>query len=90
MLGKDLKNDRTISEEMKGILYSLSFLISERKRRGISQLNFSKKLDMSQAQLSKIESLSAVPSLKTLSRYAHGLGLQMEITFKPESNDTQN
>lgn len=90
MLKKNLKNDLTISKETDSILDSLSFLISERKRQGISQLDFSQKIGMSQAQLSKIESLSSVPSLKTLRRYAHGVGLMVEIDFVPESSYMKN
>lgn len=90
MLWSELKEAINIPDETKDILESLAFLISERNRQGISQLDFSKKLGMTQAQLAKIESLTSVPSLKTLNRYAHGLGLKMEITFNPESNYSLN
>ena len=81
MLWSELKEEIAIPEEEKELLYSLIFLINERKKQGVTQKEFAKKIGMKQSQLSKIETLTSIPSLATLNRYADGLGFDMKITF---------
>lgn len=90
MLWSELKKEIDIPEETKDIFESLAFLIAERNRQGISQQDFAEKIGMTQAQLAKIEGATSVPTLKTLNRYAQGLGLKMILSFNPESNYTVN
>ncbi len=42
---------------------------------------------IAQGDISRIESAHANPSLKTLKRIADGLGMIVEITFKPKTQD---
>jgi transcriptional regulator with XRE-family HTH domain len=42
-----------------------------------------KRIGMAQSRIAKIESLDSTPSLETLNRYAHGLGLEIKLTLKP-------
>lgn len=80
----DFKNDiQSVSKEEMTILDGLAFLHAERIKREIPQVEFAKKIGMSQLQLAKIESLGSMPSLKALSRYAKGLGYKMKIEFEP-------
>lgn len=64
---------------------SLAFLHAQRVKAGISQIDFAKRIGMRQPQLAKIESMTSVPSLSTLNRYAKGLGLVATLSFKPRT-----
>lgn len=81
MRWQELKQAIDLPDETKDILESLAYLIALRKERGISQLEFSERIGMSQAQLAKIETLTSIPTLKTINRYAKGLGLKTTISF---------
>ncbi|MCH4057267.1 MAG: helix-turn-helix domain-containing protein [Lactobacillaceae bacterium] len=81
---KDYKKSITsIDDDEMSIIDTLSHLQAERIKRGISQKDFAARIDMKQPQLAKIERLDSMPSLTTLNRYAHGLGLEIEVKLKP-------
>ncbi|MFB9769353.1 helix-turn-helix domain-containing protein [Lactiplantibacillus modestisalitolerans] len=81
---KDYKQSITsINDDEMTIINTLSQLQAERIRRGISQKDFAEQIKMKQPQLAKIERLDSMPSLTTLNRYAHGLGLEIEIRLRP-------
>lgn len=61
---------------------SMAFLHSERVKRGLTQKQLAEQIGMSQPQLAKLEKAKTLPSLKTLTRYAQGLGLEVEISFR--------
>lgn len=71
------------SPEKMTAIDSLAYLHAQRIKQEISQVELAKRIGMKQSQLAKIESLTSIPSLETLNRYAKGLGLQAVITFKP-------
>lgn len=77
------KHIKSISNEEMTILNSLAYLHALRVKKGISQSELAEKIGMKQPQLAKIESLTSMPSLETLTRYAKGLGLETIIKFKP-------
>ena len=80
---KDYKQSITsIDEDEMSIIDTLSKLQSERIKRGISQKTFAERIEMKQPQLAKIERLDSIPSLKTLNRYARGLGLEIEMRLR--------
>jgi transcriptional regulator with XRE-family HTH domain len=74
----------SISAEELTVIDTLSYLQSERIRRGISQKDFAAIIGMKQPQLAKIERLESTPSLTTLNRYAHGLGLEVRMQLVQE------
>lgn len=78
-----IKNNVSSNKETMTIIDGLAFLRTERIKRGISQAELAKRLGMSQPQLAKIEKLSSIPSLKTLNRYAEGLGYEIKLSFEP-------
>lgn len=80
------KEIHSISKEEMTVLDGLAFLHAERIKRGISQIELAKRMKMTQPQLAKIENLDSTPSLKTLNRYAKGLGYEMKVTFAPINN----
>lgn len=57
-------------------------LKQERKEQGVTQVELAKKIGMTQPQLSNLESATKSPSLKTIHRYAEGLGLEVRIEFR--------
>ncbi|MFD1472267.1 helix-turn-helix domain-containing protein [Companilactobacillus mishanensis] len=71
----------SISDDEMTVIDTLSQLQAERLKRGISQKDFAETIGMKQPQLAKIERLDSVPSLVTLNRYAHGLGLEIKLSI---------
>lgn len=69
----------SISSDEKFIIDTMAKLYSTRIKLKVSQQELAKTIDMSQPQIAKLEMLDSVPTLKTLNRYARGLGLKLEI-----------
>lgn len=58
-------------------------MIDARKSSGLTQKQLSEKTGIAQADISKLESGSANPSLRTLQRLAAGMGMRIKIEFQP-------
>ncbi|EPC35539.1 helix-turn-helix transcriptional regulator (plasmid) [Lactiplantibacillus plantarum] len=69
----------SIPNDEKFIIDTMAKLYAERIKNNISQKELAKKIGMKQPQLAKLEMLESVPTLKTLNRYARGLGLKLEV-----------
>jgi transcriptional regulator with XRE-family HTH domain len=77
---KDFKSTITsLDKEKMDIIDALADLVSERAQSGIEQKEFASRIGMSQPQLAKLERLDSIPTLKTVNRYAEGLGYK--VTF---------
>jgi predicted transcriptional regulator len=57
-------------------------LIKKRLEKNMSQRDLAKKLNTSQAAVSRIETMSANPSLSLLKRIATVLGTNLQVNFK--------
>ena len=58
-------------------------MIDARKSTGLTQKQLSEKTGITQADISKLESGTANPSLRTLQRLASGMGMKVKIEFQP-------
>ena len=58
-------------------------MIDPRKSSGLTQKQLSERTGIAQADISKLESGNANPSLKTLQRLAAGMGMKIKIEFQP-------
>lgn len=58
-------------------------MIAVRKERNWTQSELAKRTGIPQADISRLESCDASPSLKTLKRLAKGLDMQLKIVFEP-------
>jgi len=58
-------------------------MMDARKASGLTQKQLSEKTGIAQADISKLESGSANPSLRTLQRLATGMGMRVKIEFLP-------
>ena len=58
-------------------------LIDARNEAGITQTELSRRTGIAQTDISKLERGNGNPSLKTLKRLAEGLGMTLELKFKP-------
>ena len=88
---KDFKSTITsIPEDELTVIDTLSYLQAERLKRGISQKDLADKIGMKQPQLARIERMESTPLLKTLNRYAHGLGLEIQMRIVPETKLANN
>jgi ribosome-binding protein aMBF1 (putative translation factor) len=61
-------------------------MIDARKQLGLTQKQLSEKTGIAQADISKLENGNANPSLKTLQRLAHGMGMNLKIEFIPNQH----
>lgn len=76
----DVKKEITnISPEDKNLIELMALLASIRKEKNMTQKELAEKVHVSQAQIARLENFSYVPSLKTVTKIADGLNL--EITF---------
>ena len=58
-------------------------MIEARKSSGLTQKQLSEKTGIAHADICKLESGSANPSLRTLQRLAAGMGMRIKIEFQP-------
>lgn len=58
-------------------------MIDARKASGLTQKQLAEKTGIAQADISKLESGNANPSLRTLRRLAEGMGMQIKLEFVP-------
>lgn len=58
-------------------------IIDARKEIGITQKELSERTGITQADISKLETGNANPSLRTLRRLAKGLGMKLKLEFIP-------
>ena len=58
-------------------------MIVARKRTGMTQQQLAEKTGISQSDISKFETGGGNPSIKTLQRLAAGMGMILQVEFKP-------
>ncbi len=58
-------------------------MIDARKISGLTQKDLAEKTGIAQADISRLESGNANPSLKTLQRLAEGMGMKLKLEFVP-------
>ncbi len=61
-------------------------MIDARRASGLTQKQLSERTGIAQADISKLESGNANPSLKTLQRLAAGMGMKVKVEFMPVRN----
>lgn len=76
----DVKKDiSSISQEDKNLIELTALLASLRREKNMTQKELAEKVHVSQAQIARVENFSYSPSLKTITKIADGLNL--ELTF---------
>ena len=58
-------------------------VIDARTAAGLTQKELAEKSGIAQSDISKLENGNANPSLRTLQRLAHGMGMRLRIEFLP-------
>ena len=58
-------------------------MIDARRTSGLTQKQLAERTGIAQADISKLESGNANPSLRTLKRLASGLGMMLRVEFIP-------
>ena len=80
----DVKKDiSSISQEDKNLIELTALLASLRKEKKMTQKELADKVHVSQAQIARVENFSYTPSLKTITKIADGLNL--ELTFRDKT-----
>ncbi len=74
----DMKqNINSISQEEKNLIELTALLTSIRKDKNITQKDLANKVDVTQAQIARVENYSYTPTLKTITKIASGLDLKL-------------
>ena len=84
-LAKQLK-DPEIRAEYDALEPEFSLMqamINARKSSGLTQKQLSERTGIAQSDISTLESGNGNPSLRTLERLAKGMGMRVQIEFKP-------
>lgn len=58
-------------------------MLDARKAAGMTQKELAEKTGIAQADISRLETGGANPSLKTLQRLAEGMGMKLKLDFVP-------
>lgn len=58
-------------------------IANARSKSKVTQMELSQKTGINQSNLSRIERGTMIPSIKTLSKIAQGMGLHLKIEFVP-------
>lgn len=82
---REARKKSPLTEERKREIEVLAQLVTYRNQINMSQIELAKKINMSQSQLSKIETGDNIPQMDTLLKIARGLGLRM--TFETEDSE---
>ena len=84
-LAEEMKNPefKAEYEALKPEFAIIQAMIDARKHSGITQKQLAEKTGIAQSDISKLETGSANPSLKTLLRLAAGMGMKLKVLFIP-------
>ena len=77
---------RTEYEALEPEFAIIQAMIDARKSSGLTQKQLSEKTGIAQADISKLETGSANPSLRTIQRLAAGMGMRVKIEFLPANH----
>jgi ribosome-binding protein aMBF1 (putative translation factor) len=84
----DMLNDPGYRREYERTAFAhavASRLVAFRTTHGLSQSALARQLGMKQPAIARLEAGDHEPSLTTLSRIAHGLGIEFHIDITPSS-----
>ena len=73
-------------EEVQPEMNVIRAIIEARTSQHLTQKELSIKTGIDQAEISKLENGTRNPSIKLLQRLADGLGLVLEISFRPKED----
>lgn len=77
---KELKKEYDALEAEFSIIQAI---LDARKASSLTQKDLAERSGIAQADISKIETGNANPSLKTLQRLADGMGMRLKLEFVP-------
>lgn len=87
-LNEQLKNPeiRREYDALESEFALMQSMIDARKAAGLTQKQLSERTGIAQSDISKLESGSGNPSLRTLQRLADGLGMVLRLEFVPPTS----
>ena len=78
---------KTEYEKLEPEFAIIQAIINARKSSGMTQKQLAERTGIAQADISKLETGSANPSLKTMQRLAFGMGMRLKVEFIPVVDD---
>jgi len=86
VLADKMKNPefRTEYEALEPEFVIMQAMIDARKSAGLTQKQLSERAGIAQGDISKLESGSANPSLRTLQRLAGAMNMRLRVEFTPQ------
>ena len=87
-LNEQLQNEsfRKEYDELEAEFAIIQAMIDARKQSGLTQKDLAARTGIAQSDISKLENGNANPSLRTLQRLAHGMGMRLKLEFEPCNN----
>jgi transcriptional regulator with XRE-family HTH domain len=74
---------RKAYEELDEEFSLASALIEARSKAGLTQEELAEKMQTSQSAIARMESGRAIPSARTLARFAKATGTRLRVSFEP-------
>ncbi|MFZ4535890.1 helix-turn-helix domain-containing protein [Propionivibrio sp.] len=74
---------RDAYDALQGEFSLVSAIIETRSSAGLTQEQLAEKMNTSQAAIARLESGRAMPSTRTLEKFAEATGTRLKITFEP-------
>lgn len=87
----DVKQEiNSLSQEDKTLIELTALLASIRKDKNITQKELAEKVHVSQAQIARVENYSYAPTLKTITKIATGLNLELAFIDRSTNELVKN
>lgn len=71
-------------EKLRPEMELLKAMIDAREASNMTQQELSRRTGIAQTEISRIENGTRSPSIKLLQRLAHGMGMNLKISFEPQ------
>ena len=88
-LHKKLMKDPEVRREYDALEEEFALILEvakARQRAGLSQAELAKRMKTTQSTIARLESGRALPSTRTLGRFAKATGHRLKISFEPLKN----
>lgn len=86
MKNPEYRKEYDALEEEFGVIQAL---IEARVSAGLTQEQLAQRMDTSQSNIARLESGKALPSGRTLRRYAEATGTRLRVSFEPRGKEAR-
>lgn len=84
------KEISSVTDEEKSLIELTALLASYRKKHNITQEALARQINLTQAQIARVETYTQPPTLQTINKIASGLGLELALVDKKTKDLVSN